>query len=130
MVHALKGQFHPIDKTRQLQRKLYQAAKVCRERRFHALYDRIYRPDVLWRAWREVKANGGSAGIDGLTIGEMERQGVTDFLKEAARRPSEREIQAAGGQAGVYSQTRWTAEVAGNTDGERPGSPTGLPDRD
>lgn len=82
MVHALQGQLHPIDKTRQLQRKLYQAAKACRERRFHALYDRIYRPDVLWRAWREVKANGGSAGIDSQSIEEMERQGVTGFLKK------------------------------------------------
>jgi hypothetical protein len=44
----------PLDKTRELQRKLYLAAKGNRNRRFHALYDRIFRPDVLWRAWEEV----------------------------------------------------------------------------
>src|SRR5882724_701886 len=73
-MHAGNGQLHQIDKSRQLQRKLYLAAKKCRERRFHALYDRIFRPDVLWRAWQEVKANGGSAGVDGVSLEEVERQ--------------------------------------------------------
>src|SRR6202045_3373006 len=81
-VHAGNGQLHQIDKSRQLQRKLYLAAKECRERRFHALYDRIFRPDVLWRAWQEVKANGGSAGVDGVSLEEVERQGVAPFLEE------------------------------------------------
>lgn len=58
----------PVDKTRELQRKLYLATKRSRNRRFHALYDRIFRPDVLWRAWEEVIRNGGSAGVDGVTI--------------------------------------------------------------
>src|SRR5882762_5846769 len=81
-MHAGNGQLHQIDKSRQLQRKLYLAAKKCRERRFHALYDRIFRPDVLWRAWQEVKANGGSAGVDGVSLEEVERQGVAPFLEE------------------------------------------------
>jgi len=68
------------DKTRELQRELYSAAKRSRNRRFHALYDRIFRPDVLWRAWEEVRRNGGSAGIDGVTIAEVEREGVEQFL--------------------------------------------------
>ena len=68
------------DKTRELQRKLYLAAKRSRNRRFHALYDRIFRPDVLWRAWEEVRRNGGSAGIDGVTIADLEREGVGQFL--------------------------------------------------
>jgi len=68
------------DKTRQLQRELYSAAKRSRNRRFHALYDRIFRPDVLWRAWEEVRRNGGSAGVDGVTIEEVEREGVGRFL--------------------------------------------------
>src|SRR6201997_5684722 len=83
-MHAGNGQLHQIDKSRQLQRKLYLAAKKCRERRFHALYDRILRPDVLWRAWQEVKANGGSAGVDGVGLEEVERQGVAPFLEEIA----------------------------------------------
>ena len=83
-MHAGNGQLHQIDKSRQLQRKLYLAAKKCRERRFHALYDRIFRPDVLWRAWQEVKANGGSAGVDGVSLEEVERQGVAPFLEVIA----------------------------------------------
>ena len=47
----------PKDKTRELQRRLYLAAKRSRSRRFHAIYDRIFRPD-LWRAWEEVRQNG------------------------------------------------------------------------
>lgn len=80
MVHAVKGQPHPFEKSRQLQRKLYLAAKKGRERKFHALFDRICRPDILLRAWMEVKRNGGSAGIDGQTIEAVERQGVTAYL--------------------------------------------------
>ena len=68
------------DKTRELQRELYLAAKRSRNRRFHALYDRIFRPDILWRAWEEVRRNGGSAGMDGVTIEEVEREGVEQFL--------------------------------------------------
>lgn len=80
-MHAPKGEQHPIEKSRQLQRKLYLAAKRCRNRRFHALYDRVFRPDVLWRAWQEVRANGGSAGIDGVTLEDVERRGVSEFLQ-------------------------------------------------
>ena len=58
------GQQHLTEKSRQLQRNLYLAAKKDKQRRFHALYDRIYRLDILWRAWKEVRANKGSAGID------------------------------------------------------------------
>jgi RNA-directed DNA polymerase len=68
------------DKTRELQRELYLAAKRSRNRRFHALYDRIFRPDILWRAWEEVRRNGGSAGIDGVTIADVEQEGVEQFL--------------------------------------------------
>jgi hypothetical protein len=45
-VHARKGQSHPVDKSRELQRGLYRAAKRSGTRRFHALYDRLFRPDV------------------------------------------------------------------------------------
>jgi len=80
-MHAGNGQHHQQEKSRQLQRRLYLAAKKSRNRRFHALYDRIIRPDVLWRAWEEVKANGGSAGVDGVRLEEVERQGVALFLE-------------------------------------------------
>ena len=53
------------DKVSRLQKALYQAAKRSPNRRFHALYDKIYRTDILWVSWKEVKANRGSGGVDG-----------------------------------------------------------------
>ena len=58
----------PNEKVRQLQRKLWVCAKQSKTRRFHALYDRIYRSDVLWKAWVRVRSNGGAAGVDELTL--------------------------------------------------------------
>jgi RNA-directed DNA polymerase len=71
-----------MDKVRELQRKLYVAAKRHRGRRFHALYDRIYRGDVLMEAWKRVRANRGAAGVDGETLQDIERRGVEEFLLE------------------------------------------------
>jgi len=75
----------PLDKSRELQRKLYLAAKRNRNRRFHALYDRIFRPDNLWRAWEEVRKNGGSAGVDGETIEDVIRKGEEAFLEQISQ---------------------------------------------
>jgi len=76
----------PADKVRRLQRALYVAAKRSRTRRFHALYDRIYRGDVLAEAWRRVKSNRGAAGIDGETLSMIEQGGVESFLQELQQR--------------------------------------------
>jgi len=70
------------DKVRELQRALYRAAKASATRRFHALFDKVHREDILARAWQEVKANAGSAGVDGQTIRGIEEQGVKEFLAE------------------------------------------------
>ena len=72
----------PNEKVRQLQRKLCVCAKQSKTRRFHALYDRIYRSDVLREAWRRVRSNGGAAGIDGETIQAIEQRGPGEFLAE------------------------------------------------
>ena len=74
------GQQHSIQKSRQLQRNLYLAAKKDKQRRFHALYDRIFRLDILWRAWKEVRENMGSAGIDNITFEMVEEYGVEEYL--------------------------------------------------
>src|SRR5262245_58316817 len=53
---------------RQLQRTLYRKAKQEQEVKFHSLYDKVWREDVLWEAWQQVKANHGAPGADGVTI--------------------------------------------------------------
>ena len=67
---------------RELQRKLNVCAKRGSARRFHALYDRICRGDVLWEAWERVKANRGAAGVDRETIETIEEMGVEPFLED------------------------------------------------
>ena len=86
------GQSGPVDaevrlrpnvgKVRELQRKLWAAAKQSEDRRFHALYDRIYRGDVLVEAWERVKANRGAGGVDRVTLVAVEEYGVGRMLGE------------------------------------------------
>ena len=86
------GQSGPVDaevrlrpnlgKVRELQRRLWAAAKQSSGRRFHALYDRIYRDDVLVEAWERVKANRGAAGVDRVTLAAVEDYGVDRMLRE------------------------------------------------
>src|SRR5215203_3075290 len=73
-----------LDKVRALQRVLYRSAKQQPHRRFHALFDKVARGDVLWRAWDEVRANRGAAGVDGITIQAVEASGVAAFLDDLA----------------------------------------------
>ncbi len=72
----------PVDKVRKLQRQLYVAAKQSPERRFHALYDRIHRDDVLEEAWRRVRSNRGAAGVDRETLADVEEYGVERMLRD------------------------------------------------
>jgi RNA-directed DNA polymerase len=73
--------FSPV-KVRELQRALWAAAKQSEGRRFHALYDRVHRGDVLWEAWERVRANRGAAGVDRITLAAVEDYGVDRMLRE------------------------------------------------
>lgn len=65
-----------LDPVRALQRVLYRSAKQDRTRRFHALFDKLTRGDVMWRAWVDVATNQGAPGIDGVSIDAIEDGGT------------------------------------------------------
>jgi group II intron reverse transcriptase/maturase len=73
-----------LDKVRALQHTLYRAAKADPGRRFHTLWDKVLRRDVLWRAWVAVRANDGASGVDRTTLDQVEQYGVTRLLDELA----------------------------------------------
>jgi RNA-directed DNA polymerase len=80
-------QVEGLDPVRALQRVLYRSAKQDRTRRFHALFDKLARSDVMWRAWVDVTTNQGAPGVDGVTIADIEAGGVESvraFLDELA----------------------------------------------
>ena len=76
--------------SRALTDALYRSAKQDPERKFHALYDKVGRPDILERAWDEVRKNRGAPGVDGVSIEDIEASGVDDFLQEIAKALRER----------------------------------------
>jgi RNA-directed DNA polymerase len=103
------------DKVRELRRRLCVAAKQQSGRRFHALYDRIYRSDVLLEAWKRVKRNKGAAGVDAQTIADIEQHGVDLFLEELG------EVL----RAGEYRPAAVLRRYIPKTDGKR--RPLGIP---
>ena len=74
----------PMDPVRALQHTLYRAAKADPGRRFHALWDKVIRRDVLWRAWFSVFRNGGAPGVDQTTMADVQEYGVSRLLGELA----------------------------------------------
>lgn len=74
------------DVIRTLQRKLYIKAKQEPAYRFYALYDKVWRADILMFAYRLVRANQGSPGVDGTDFEDIEQKiGVDKFLSELAQ---------------------------------------------
>jgi RNA-directed DNA polymerase len=76
-----------------LQTALHDKAKESPDRRFHALYDKVYRRDVLMFAYQCCKANGGAAGVDGQTFEGIEEYGVERWLDELAQELKDRTYQ-------------------------------------
>ena len=68
------------EKIRKLQRALYVKAKQEPTRRFHFLYDKVWREDILAQAYASCRANGGASGVDGETFEDIEAAGVDRWL--------------------------------------------------
>ncbi len=77
---ALVASSAELDSVRALQHALYRAAKADPGRRFHALQDKVFRRDVLERAWEQVRRNRGAAGIDRVTLAMVEQYGAARLL--------------------------------------------------
>jgi RNA-directed DNA polymerase len=87
-------------------RTLYRAAKADPKRRFHALYDKVLRGDVLEQAWESVRANHGAAGIDQQTVADVEQYGVDRLLDELAADLRGRAMASASRAPGIHSEAR------------------------
>lgn len=72
----------PLETVQKLQKALHAKAKGSPTYRFYALYDKVYRKDVLWSAYQQCRANGGKPGVDGQTFEDIEKYGVMKWLGE------------------------------------------------
>lgn len=107
--------FGPSAKVRELQRQLWAAAKRAPGRRFHALYEHIWRSDVLQEAWKRVRAKRGAGGVDGESISSIEQHGVKRFL----------EVLGAELRAGMYQAQVVRRRYIPKADGKK--RPLGIP---
>ena len=72
------------EKVEKLQRVLRAKAKEAPSYRFHQLYDKVYREDVLIEAWKRCRSNGGAEGVDNQSFKDIEAYGVEPWLSELA----------------------------------------------
>ena len=108
-------------KVRQLQRSLYCKSKQEKEVRFYSLYDKVYREDVLWEAWRQVKANKGAPGIDGKTIEDAIALGEEKMITKLQQQLQDRTYQ--------FSPVRLVEIPKANGGGTRPLGIASVEDR-
>ena len=71
----------PPEKVGKLQAALHTKAKESPHQRFHSLYDKVYREDILRHAYQRCRANGGAPGVDGQTFEDIETHGLDRWLE-------------------------------------------------
>jgi len=105
----------PPEKVEKLQTALHAKAKASPDYRFYALYDKLYRWDVLVHAYQRCKANKGAAGVDDQTFQDIESYGERRWLEELAKEIQDKTYTT--GEAGVDPEAgRQTATVGDPND--------------
>ena len=125
---SLTGQPSGV-KVRELQRRLWAAAKQSEGRRFHALYDRVHRGDVLWEAWKRVRGNRGAAGVDRVTLALVEDVRGGADARRTPSRSAFRVVSSRASQACGHPETSRRSPTVGDPHGAGPGGPGGGEDR-
>jgi hypothetical protein len=92
-------------RVQKLQTALHAKAKESPNFRFYALYDKVYRKDVLAFAYERCKANGGAAGVDGQTFEDIEAYGRERWLDELAQELKKPNLSSTSRAAGVHTQS-------------------------
>ena len=95
---------------RKLQNVLHAKAKEEPDRRFHALVDKVWRQDFLLEAWRMVRRNGGAAGVDGVTVADVEAYGVERWVGELSR-----DLRDGGYEPSPWSSPELCVKVRGSS---------------
>src|SRR5262249_22468333 len=108
-----------------LQTALHAKAKESPNFRFYALYDKVYRKDVLAYAYERCEANGGAAGVDEQTFRGHQTVRCRTMVGRTGARAEESNLSTATRAAGVYTQAGWEAETVRNTDNPRSGCANG-----
>ena len=107
----------PPPKVGKLQAALHTKAKDAPDYRFYALYDKLYRRDILEYAYDRCRANGGAPGVDGQTFADIEAYGVDRWLDELTEELRNGDVPASAGSPGEHPQRWSTGQVpaAGNS---------------
>jgi hypothetical protein len=103
------------------------SAKAKQEKRFrfYSLYGLVSHPETLREAWAQVRAKRGAPGVDGVTIGQIEREGEEAFLEVLGRELAGKTAPCRNGAAGLHPQGEREDEAARNPEGEGPGGADG-----
>ena len=109
-----------VERFEKLQKALHAKAKGSPDYRFYALYDKVYRRDVLASAYDRCRANDGAPGVDGQTFEDIEAYGVERWLDELAEELETKTYRPQAGAAGVHPETGWQATAAGDPDDQGP----------
>ena len=116
----------PVDKVRQLQRTTVWCSQAVTHPPFpRAVFDRIYRRDVLWEAWERVKRKRGAAGLDAQSVEDVEEYGAERLIEELGDVLRSRRVSSAGGDAAVHPERGWKEAAPGHPDGEGSGGADG-----